>query len=78
MTNKSSEKKPNKQPNSFARFSGIAIQMGGTIFLGAYAGKWLDNKYPNEKNWFTIGLTIFSVFLALFNVLRQLNKYNDK
>jgi uncharacterized membrane protein YfcA len=74
---KKSSKKP-KLPNNFARFSGIAIQMGVTIFLGAYAGKWLDQKYPSDKKWFTMGLTIFSVGLALFNILRQLNKINDE
>jgi len=52
--------------------------MGATIFLGAYAGKWLDQKYPSEKNWFTIILTLLSVAIALFNVLRQVNKMNDE
>ena len=70
-------KKP-KQPNKFIRLSGIGIQMGLTIFLGAYIGKFLDQKYPSDKNWFTIGLTIFSVALSLFNVLRQVNKINQE
>ena len=74
---KSSKKKP-KQFNSFARFSGIAFQMGATIFLAAYAGKWLDQKYPSEKKWFTIGLTLLGVGFALFNVLRQINKNNEE
>lgn len=59
-----------------ARFSGIGLQMGATIFAGAYFGKYLDQKYPMEKNWFTIGLTIFSVAIALYFVLRQVNKLN--
>ncbi len=50
--------------------------MGATIFLGAYAGKWLDQKYPLDKNWFTIGFTLVFVAIALFNVLRQVNKIN--
>lgn len=73
-----SSKKKSKQPNKFAQLSGIGLQMGVTIFLGAYAGKWLDQKYPSNKNWFTIGLTIFAVGLALFNILRQINKINDE
>ena len=75
------EKKPSKkpkQPNNLARLSGVGLQMGATIFLGAYAGKWLDQKYPNEKNWFTISLTLLFVAIALFNVLRQVNKINEE
>ena len=78
MTNdKKSSKKP-KPLKNFARFSGIAAQMGITIFLGAYFGKWLDQKYPSNKKWFTIGLTILAVCLSLYNVLRQLKKNNEE
>ncbi len=75
--NKKPSKKP-KQPNKFSKLSGIGLQMGATIFLGAYAGKWLDQKYPSDKNWFTISLTILFVAIALFNVLRQVNKINEE
>ena len=75
--NKKSSKKP-KLPNNLAKLSGVGLQMGATIFLGAYAGKWLDQKYPNEKNWFTIGFTLLFVAIALFNVLRQVNKINEE
>ncbi|PJA07951.1 MAG: hypothetical protein COX70_05080 [Flavobacteriales bacterium CG_4_10_14_0_2_um_filter_32_8] len=78
MTNdKKSSKKP-KPLKNFARFSGIAAQMGITIFLGAYLGKWLDHQYPSTKNWFTIGLTILSVCLSLFVVLRQLKNNEEE
>lgn len=56
---------------------GIATQMGATIFLGAYFGKMLDEKYPSNKKWFTMSLTIFSVVAALYMVLRQVNKINE-
>lgn len=60
----------------YARFSGIAFQMGATIFLGAYLGRYLDEKYPSNKKWFTIGLTLFAVAISLYNILRQLNRIN--
>ncbi len=75
------KKKPTKKSNSFnkfARLSGIAIQMGVIIFLGAYSGKLLDEKYPSDKKWFTIGLTILSVAIALYTVLKQVNKINQE
>lgn len=67
--------KPNQMPR-FARLSGIGLQMGATIYLGAMLGKYLDGKFPNNKNWFTIGLTLFAVALSLYNVLRQVNRIN--
>lgn len=62
----------------YARFSAIALQMGVTIFAGAYVGKWLDSKYSTDKNWFTIVLTISSVAIALISVLKQVNKINKE
>ncbi|MBW6484025.1 MAG: AtpZ/AtpI family protein [Vicingaceae bacterium] len=75
------KKKPTKKPNSlnkFARLSGVAIQMGVIIFLGAYSGKLLDEKYPLNKKWFTIGLTLLGVIIALYTVLKQVNKINQE
>ena len=42
-------KKQKKQLLKYARFSGIAFQLGATIYLAAYVGKWLDNKFLMEK-----------------------------
>jgi uncharacterized membrane protein YfcA len=56
---------------------GIAAQMGVTIFMGAYFGKWLDERYPSDKKWFTMALTILSVMIALYLVLKQVNKINQ-
>ena len=66
-----------KKPNRFVRLSGIGIQMAATIFLGAFLGRYLDDKYPMEKKWWTIGLTIFTVAISLYNVLKQVNRLND-
>lgn len=74
----SDEKKQKKGPkNRFLRLTGIGAQMGVTIFLGAYIGRWLDNQYPSDKKWWTIGLTIFSVVVALYSVLKQVNRLNE-
>ena len=63
--------------NRYLELMGIACQMGVTIFLGAYLGKWLDQKYPSGKKWFTIIFTLFAVALSLYMVLKQLNKINE-
>jgi F0F1-type ATP synthase assembly protein I len=62
----------------FARLSGIGFQMGATIFLGAVLGKYLDERYPSSKKWFTIGCTLFAVVVALYMVLKQVNRLNEK
>ena len=73
----SKEKEP-RGPSRFLRLSGVGFQMGATIFLGAWLGKFLDEKYPMDKKWWTIGLTLSAVGLALYNVLRQLNRINSE
>ncbi|MGE0561892.1 MAG: AtpZ/AtpI family protein [Flavobacteriales bacterium] len=77
MKSNQPSKKP-KRRNNFIRLSGIGIQMGVTVFLGAYLGKFLDQKFPSNKNWFTIGLTIFAVAISLYNILQQVNRINQE
>lgn len=67
-----------KSYSKYARISAIGAQMAGTIFLGAFLGRYLDDKYPMEKKWWTIGLTIFTVAISLYNVLKQVNRMNDE
>ena len=48
--------------------------MGVIIFVFAYGGQWLDDKYPNPSRVYTKVITIVGVFLALYNVYRQVNE----
>jgi hypothetical protein len=50
----------------------IPAQMGVVIFLFAYLGQYLDEKYQSE-NYVKI-FTVVGVFLALYNVIRQVNQ----
>lgn len=75
-----SEKKDNNkksQLKNWAIFSGIAFQMGATIFVCAWIGKKLDEQYPMEKNWFTIGFVLFGLVASVYVVLKQLKRYNN-
>lgn len=76
--NNQEQKKPPSSSNNLAKLSGIGIQMGVTIFIFSYGGKYLDEKYQFEKNWFTIGLTLLGVGIALYNVLKQVNRINQQ
>lgn len=62
----------------YAALSGIGIQMGAIIFLFAWAGRALDERYEMEKDWFTIGLVLLGVAISIFFVIKQLKAVNDK
>jgi uncharacterized membrane protein YfcA len=53
------------------------MQMGIVIFLFAYLGQWLDAKYPNPGKYYTKSVTLFGVFLALYNVYRQVKQLDN-
>jgi uncharacterized membrane protein YfcA len=63
--------------NQYLELMGIAAQMGVTIFLGAYFGRWLDQQYPSDKKWFTMIMTILAVVVSLYLVIKQVNKLNQ-
>lgn len=69
-------KKPKKQLNKYIRLTGIGLQMGITIYLASYFGKWLDVKYPNENNLYTIILTLAGVTISFYNLLQQIKNIN--
>jgi hypothetical protein len=54
----------------------IPIQMGIIIFIFSFFGKWLDENYGNSTNAYTKIVTLAGVFLALYNVIRQVNQLN--
>lgn len=66
----------NNQLSTIAKFSGVGVQLGVTIWLGVELGEWLDTKYPNEKGWFKIGCTFFALVVSLYSLVVQVNKIN--
>ncbi|WP_290701142.1 AtpZ/AtpI family protein [Lacinutrix sp.] len=71
-------KKQKKQPSPYLRFTSVAFQMGGTIWLGNLLGKWLDVKYQTFY-WENI-ITLLAVFTAIYLVISQvlkMSKDND-
>ena len=70
-------KKGQNGPGYYARLSGIGMQMAVTIFAGALIGRWIDGKYPNEKNIFTIIFTLVFVAASLYIALKQINNLNE-
>ena len=72
------KKSNNKNASKWLALINIPIQMGVIIFLFSYFGTWLDEKYPNEYSAYTIIFSLLSVFLSLYNVIKQVNNLNNK
>ena len=72
--------KPNKrkQLNKYLQLTGVAFQMGITMYLGVYFGKWLDTYFQTFNKTYTIILTLFALFISIWSVLAQLKKINNK
>ena len=68
----------NKPLNKYIRFSGIAIQMGLTIYLGSKLGEWLDSYFLSKNQIYFKICTLFAVFLAMFSVIKQVTKISNK
>ena len=67
-----------KQLNRYIQLTGVAFQMGITIYLGAYFGKWLDAHFQTSSKIFTIIGTLLAMVVSIWSVLIQLKKINDK
>lgn len=68
------QKKP-KETNSgatnFAKYSGLAFQMLGTIGLGVYGGLKLDEWQQNKFPLWTLVLSLGSVAGSLYLLIKQ-------
>lgn len=71
------EQKPKKQLKNAVILTGIAFQMGITIYLFIMLGKWLDLKYSEGGKLFLIIGTLLGVAISLYVVLQQLKKFNS-
>ncbi|MGB5172673.1 AtpZ/AtpI family protein [Eudoraea sp.] len=69
------DKKQNKS-NYWLSLIGIAFQMGIIIYAGARGGQWLDDKYSNEENTYTIILTLIAVAISMYLVVKQTKRLN--
>lgn len=63
-----------KPLRNVAILSGIAIQMGVTIYLFVMLGKWLDSKFNDGNKLFIIITTLLGVAVSLYVVLKQVNR----
>ncbi len=65
-----------KGVDQFARYSTLAFEMGGVIFVSVWGGKKLDALCGFEKPTFLIALSLFGVFCAIYVAIKDLIKTN--
>lgn len=68
------DKNQKKTNNKWLILINIPVQMGVIIFVFAYAGMWLDERY-NQDLYKKI-LVVAGVALSFYNLNRQLQKIN--
>lgn len=74
MKNEKPSKKPNSSLSQYARFSGVAVQMGVIIGVSAWGGKKLDAHFNLNKPYLTIVCSLLGVALALYLIIREVIK----
>jgi len=72
-TNKNSNKNKNNL-NDYAKYSGIAIQMGVIIFVGVLGGKKIDEYFSLKTPIFTLILSLLSVGFAIYISIKDFIK----
>ena len=77
MSQQDKNQKPRKQLKEIAVLTGIAVQMGLTIYLFVIFGKWLDNKVDKSEKTFLVIFTLTGVAISLYAVLQQIKKLNS-
>lgn len=68
------QKKQQKPLNAYAKYSGLAVQMAVVIGGGSYGGVKLDEYYQNQTPIFTIILSLVSIAIAMYLVLKDFIK----
>ena len=72
------KKNKKKQLNSYIKYSSLTTQMAVIIAAGAFFGDYLDKKTQSDIPIYTIIFSLFSIFLALYYVLKKIINQNEK
>jgi hypothetical protein len=64
----------NKSLKSYAKYSGMAFQMGLIIFAGTFGGYKLDQYFNFHSHLLTVFLSLISVFIAIYFAIKDFIK----
>lgn len=68
---------PRKPLKNALVLTGIAFQMGATIYLFVMLGKWLDTSYNEGERGYIILTTLAGVGISLYLTVKQTNRLNS-
>lgn len=71
------QSKKQRQFSAYAKYSGLAIQMGVAIGFFTWLGTYLDESQSNEKPIWTIILSLLGIAVALYIPLKDLISNRD-
>ena len=63
--------------NNYVRYTGVAFQMAATIALFVLVGQAIDEGRGGESQVFTAVLSVFGVFVAIWNLIRSVKKSDE-
>lgn len=66
--------KKKQSPTDLARYSAMGLQMAAIMAGGAFGGHWLDTTIGLKIPVFTLVLSLFGVFAALWYFIRDFLK----
>jgi len=67
-----------KQLNSYIKYTSLTTQMAVIIAAGTFFGDFLDKVNKSDTPIYTIILSLISIFLALYYVLKKIINQNEK
>lgn len=67
-----SQDKPQKQLNSYIKYSSLGIQLGVIIGVFTYGGSFLDDYYQSNNSFYTTILSLVGVVGGLTSVIIKL------
>lgn len=63
--------------NNFIKYTNIGIQMLAVILLGVLGGQKLDKVFETENPVFTVVLSLFAVFAAIYLAIKDFIKFKE-
>ncbi|MDQ1149062.1 AtpZ/AtpI family protein [Sphingobacterium zeae] len=67
-----------KDPNKWLVLTTISTQMVFTIYVFYLLGDWLDGKFDSDNQLWMKILTLAGIGISLYQVIRQVNRLNDR
>lgn len=66
------EEKPQKQLNTYVKYSALGFQMVAVIGVFAFIGYKIDRSYAHTTAWVTALMSLLGVLMSMYLVIRSL------